>query len=944
MDQEFAATEPPGTSDGGRGATILIVEDSPVQAELLRRALEGAGYKVIVAGDGAEGLALAKANHPIAVVSDINMPVMDGYAMCRAIRSEESLNATPVILLTMLSEPEDVIHGLNAGADAYLTKPYNIPSLVARIKTLLAHPPAPPPAPESRKVEVWLASEAYLVETPGPRTLNLLISTYENAVLQNRELTAIQQALDDLNEHLEQKVLEKAAALRESEVKFHTLAEQSLVGIAIGGPEGYQYANPRFAEIFGYTQEEILTLAPRVLVAEKDQALVAESIRGLVGGEATSTQYTFQGRRKDGSAVGIEIRGSSMEIGAKPVAIVVILDVTQRREQELKIARLSRIHAVLSGINSAIVRIRDRQQLFEEACRIAAGAGRFPLAWLGLVDRDAMQIRPVAWAGREAGLLSGIQSQLSLEDGTSRGPGPSARAVLEKKAVIVNNAQGDPCIVRGSELLEHGIRSVAVFPLLVSNEAAGVLALCAADVGFFDEEELKLLRELAGDIAFALDHIAKEEKLDYLAYYDALTGLPNRALFDDRLEQRIRAAHSDREAFPLVMLDIAGFRHVNETFGRQAGDELLRQVAERLKGALQETDTLAHIEGDYFNIATGDVEKNEGVARLLEQILTSISGQPFRMGGDELRIAARAGVAVYPADGADARSLVGNAEAALRKAKSTGERYKFYALEMNARVAEQFKLESELHRAVAENQFVLYYQPRVDVADGHLSGLEALVRWVHPERGLVAPAEFIPLLERTGLILEVGRWALHRAAFDHVAWRAAGLEPPRIAVNVSALQLRRTDAVEDMSAAISEASDSGGHLDIEITESMLMEDIDGTIGKLAAVRAMGAQIAIDDFGTGYSSLSYLARLPINILKIDRSFVSQMTKGPEQMAMVTTVISLARALNLKVVAEGVETEEQANLLRLLHCDELQGYLFGRPMPAEMLSKWIADRPH
>ncbi|HUF80042.1 MAG TPA: EAL domain-containing protein, partial [Burkholderiales bacterium] len=244
----------------------------------------------------------------------------------------------------------------------------------------------------------------------------------------------------------------------------------------------------------------------------------------------------------------------------------------------------------------------------------------------------------------------------------------------------------------------------------------------------------------------------------------------------------------------------------------------------------------------------------------------------------------------------------------------------------------QLNLENDLRNALLQEQYVLYYQPKFDLASGRMVGAEALIRWQHPERGMVSPAEFVPVLEETGMILDVGRWALRRAALDHAAWCEAGWQPARFAVNVSPVQLRRKDFVEYTSAALAPVERAAERVEIEITESMLMEDIEGAIAKLKAIQAMGLNVAIDDFGTGYSSLSYLARLPINSLKIDRSFIVQMTKSPEQMAIVSTVISLARALNLKVVAEGVETEEQATLLRLLRCDEAQGYLFGRPMPS------------
>jgi diguanylate cyclase (GGDEF)-like protein len=504
----------------------------------------------------------------------------------------------------------------------------------------------------------------------------------------------------------------------------------------------------------------------------------------------------------------------------------------------------------------------------------------------------------------------------------------------ERCAVFCNDITREPEVggERRAEAIRCGYRSVIVLPLLVDGAVVGSMTLYAGEPDFFDDEEVKLLTGLADDISFALDHIGKEEQLSYLAYYDVLTGLPNRTLFQDRLEQRVSAARRDDKVFSVTMLDIERFRHINDTLGRQAGDGLLRAFSLRLKAALGETDVLAHVGGDYFAIITRRAEGAADVVHLLEQILAGAAGRPYAVSGSDLRIAARAGVALYPSDGADAESLLRNAEAALKDAKRTGNQYLFYAPQMNARVAEQLKLENDLRRAVLEEQFVLYYQPRVDLANGRICGFEALMRWRHPERGLVAPGEFIPVLEATGMILEVGRWALRRAARDHEAWRVANLDPPRIAVNVSAVQLRRNEFVEEVRAALAE---TGGfrHIDIEITESMLMEDIEGNIGKLKALQEMGLNVAMDDFGTGYCSLSYLAKLPINSLKVDRSFIAPMAQGAEQMAIVSTIISLARALNLTVVAEGVETREQTNLLRLLSCDEVQGYLFGRPEPIE-----------
>jgi len=623
--------------------------------------------------------------------------------------------------------------------------------------------------------------------------------------------------------------------------------------------------------------------------------------------------------------------------GTVDMVLVVATEITERKLQELRIGRLNRILAVLSDINAAIVRIRDRQHLFEEACRIAVEHGGFGMAWIGRYEAASLEITPVAGAGLAADSTL-MSNGLILRGSVPQSRGMIARLIEEGRPVFCNDITREPEVggERRAEAIRCGYRSVISLPLVVEAAVVGTMTLYAKEPDFFDDEEVKLLTGLADDISFALDHIGKEEQLSYLAYYDVLTGLPNRTLFQDRLEQRVSLARRDEKVFSVMMLDIERFRHINDTLGRQAGDGLLRAFSLRLKATLGETDILAHVGGDYFAVASRRTEGAAEVVHLLEQILAGAAGRPYAVSGSDLRIAARAGVVLYPSDGADAESLLRNAEAALKDAKRTGNQYLFYAPQMNARVAEQLKLENDLRRAVLEEQFVLYYQPRMDLAGGRICGFEALIRWRHPERGLIAPGEFIPVLEATGMILEVGRWALRRAAQDHAAWRAAALDPPRIAVNVSAVQLRRGEFVEEVRAALAE---TGGfrHIDIEITESMLMEDIEGNIGKLKALQEMGLNVAMDDFGTGYCSLSYLAKLPINSLKVDRSFIAPMAQGAEQMAIVSTIISLARALNLKVVAEGVETREQTNLLRLLRCDEVQGYLFARPEPVEQAAE-------
>jgi diguanylate cyclase (GGDEF)-like protein len=502
--------------------------------------------------------------------------------------------------------------------------------------------------------------------------------------------------------------------------------------------------------------------------------------------------------------------------------------------------------------------------------------------------------------------------------------------------ILIVSASSDPrevaILFRATEA-----GALAILPLFESGSAIGIFALYADEADVFDEEELTVLTEVADDISFALDHLKKEETINYLAYFDEITGLPNRALFEDRLQQWVGTFRKENKAFSVIILDLERFSIINETLGRRRGDELLRQVARRLQERLDTTDLLARLTADQFGIA---IRRGEGadLVHILEGILSDIRNQSFRIDSEELRIAARAGVATFPGDGEDSESLYHNAEAARKSAKFAGEEFRFYLSEMNARVAEKLSFENRLRWALEQHQLVLYYQPKVDFVTRRICGLEALMRWQDPGQGLISPGLFIPILEETGLILEAGRWALERAMTDYRGWREIGLNPPRIAVNVSPIQLRRPDFVA-MVEAVQTGVGEAAALELEITESLIMQDIEANIAKLKAVQALGVEVAIDDFGTGYSSLSYIAKLPVNALKIDRAFIVNVAENPDDLAIVSAIISLAHSLNLRVVAEGVETEQQANLLRLLKCNEFQGYLFCPPVPAERIEELL-----
>ena len=691
--------------------------------------------------------------------------------------------------------------------------------------------------------------------------------------------------------------------------------------------------NAAAEKLFGYASKETLGRPIVMLIPPDRLAEEVEILARLRRGERIHHFETVR-LRKDGSLVDVSLSISPILdargqiVGASKIA----RDITERKRAELKIRHLNRVYAVLSGINALIVRVQDREELFREACHIAVEAGNFTLAWLGLVDHTAMRVRILAWHGADQEYIS--QIPLELVNSGSAGRGLAGAAVAAGKAVICNDMERDERVLLKDESAQRGIRSTVYIPLLIGGAVVGVLALYSHEIGFFDEAEMRLLEELAGDIAFALDHIEKANRVDYLAYYDPLTGLANRTLLIERLNEQVRSAHVTHEQVALVLADIERFRTVNDSLGRQIGDALLKQLADRLSNAAG-SGRSARISGDVLAVTLQAGHDRSALEQSLTELWRQIFSAPLTVNGTEIRISARAGVAIFPADGSNAEALLSCAETALRRAKETGEARVFHAAEMAVHSAEKRTLETQLRRALENGEFVLHYQPKLELQSQRIVGVEALLRWQSPELGLVGPMRFIPLLEETGLILDVGTWALSRAVHDHHRWMQRGIAAPRVAVNVSAVQLRKADFVDTVLAALRGGAPQPG-IDLEMTESLLMENVAATTRKLQELRERGIMIAIDDFGTGYSSLSYLARLPVHALKIDRSFILAMSDDPDTMTLVQTIISLAHSLNLRVIAEGVELEEQAKLLRLLRCDQIQGYLFSHPLPFEQMT--------
>lgn len=423
-----------------------------------------------------------------------------------------------------------------------------------------------------------------------------------------------------------------------------------------------------------------------------------------------------------------------------------------------------------------------------------------------------------------------------------------------------------------------------------------------------------------------------EERAKFLSYHDALTGLPNQLLLQDRLQQAIAFSNRMGTKVALMVLDIDRFKAVNDFLGHDAGNRILVAVAERLKNQLRGTDTVCRQGGDEYLLLLTNLAEPDAVVTFLGELLGSFR-EPFRINDTEMAISVSVGVTMYPEDGADYGTLLRKADMAMYRAKDAGRNsYRFFNEEMNDAVIEQVTLHAGLRRGLEAGQFALYYQPQVEVSTGRLIGAEALIRWNHPDLGLVSPARFIPVAEETGLIVEIGDWVLHEACREAARWIKLGLAEPSVAVNLSAVQFKRGEIEKSVASAIEASGIEPSMLELELTESILISDTENILSTVKRLKTMGVRLSIDDFGTGYSSLSYLKRFEVDKLKIDQSFIRDLATDPEDAAIVRAIIQMAHSLGLRTVAEGVETQDVLDHLRLFHCDETQGYYHARPMPA------------
>ncbi len=703
------------------------------------------------------------------------------------------------------------------------------------------------------------------------------------------ELSLVGASIDDMLDKLvrdERELQEREARLS---AIFNTVADPIVIIDQAGIISGF---NASAEKVFGYTLDEVVGQNVKMLMPEPDRSahdgyLARCQARGELDPSVFGKERQLMAVRKSGEVFPIELTVTAIKEQDVCLAVGLIRDITERKKAEEGLLLAQR---VFENTNEAILitdkdaRIIDVNQAYE--------------AITGYAKHEVVGRNPnITRSGRHG--KDFYQAMWQSVNAT----GSWAGEIWDRR--------------KGGE----------VFPKwLTINAIKNRFGEITHYVGIFsDITQLK----------------AAENKLEQLAYYDPLTRLPNRALFFDRLRQALELARRKSTRMALLFIDLDRFKYVNDTLGHNIGDLLLVEVAERITQCLRKSDTVARLGGDEFTVILTEILRSANVENVAQNIIAALQ-RKFDIAGHEIYVGASVGIAIYPEDGAELEGLVKNADIAMYQAKLAGRgNYKFFTPELNTSSQRRAELENDLRKAIADQEFTLYYQPKFALKNRRLVGLEALIRWVHPFKGIVSPAEFIPVAEETGFILQIDQWVLETATRQLRQWHAQAGRAPRVSVNLSARQFEHAGLVSSVERALGDARVAPELLELEITEGVIMKDAKAAAQVLSRLREMGVLISVDDFGTGYSSLSYLKKLPLHVLKIDRSFIIDIEHDDDDKAIVASIISMGHSLNLVVLAEGIETEGQLRLLSEMGCDLGQGYLFSRPVPAAELSRWLAD---
>jgi len=694
-------------------------------------------------------------------------------------------------------------------------------------------------------------------------------------------------------------VIERKAtrgALQSSEARFRAMSDASPLGIFVSDAAGScVYTNAAYQTISGLSLEQALGTNWSMAIHPEDRERVLAEWR-VAARDQAPFQTEFRFLQGDESIVWTRVNSAAMHDGKKSFGLVqTVEDISERKSAEF----------VLRVAEEALFMEKERAQVtlnsIGDAVLTTDLLGN--VGYLNLVA-EAM----TGWSCEEA-LGRPIAEVFTILDGTTRqaAANPMLLAMAENESVEL----GSDCVLVRRDGFESAIEDSAAPIHNRDGRVTGAVIV---------------FRDVSKSRAMALE-------MAHLAQHDFLTSLPNRLLLTERFSHAIGLAQRRRKQVGLLFLDLDNFKHINDSLGHAIGDQLLQSVANRLVTCVRTTDTVCRQGGDEFVILMVEIEQPEDAAHVAET-LRAVLAVPHHIGGHELHVTVSIGISIYPGDGIDVDSVMQNADTAMYHAKASGRNnYQFFSPDMNTRAVRRQLVEGSLRRALKQGEFLLHYQPKIDLVTGAMTGAEALIRWQDPDLGLVYPGQFVPIAEENGLIVPVGRWVLREACRQVQAWLDSGLRAVPVAVNISAMEFRHNSFLEEVALILQETGLAPHYLELELTESILMHDAESSASVLEALKAMGVRLAIDDFGTGYSSLSYLKRFPIDTLKIDQSFVRDIVTDADDATIVSAIIGMGKNLKQRVIAEGVETHEQLAFLRARQCDEGQGFHFSHPLPAE-----------
>jgi len=683
------------------------------------------------------------------------------------------------------------------------------------------------------------------------------------------------------------------AELQERSQQYHVLFDKNRSPMLLIDPEDGEIidGNQSACSFYGYGRQELCGKKIYEINTGRT-AEVRENMFQARGGSGSSFQ--FKHRIASGDQRDVEVFSSPMVLGGRTVLCSIIHDITDRLRAERELyGQRDFLQSVIDGVVE-------------------------PLMVIGLDFKVILM--------NEAAAKERVQT---VDD-----EGKILCHQLAHNSETPCTGEDHPCPVL--EVHRTGKPVVMIHKHQVADGQQKIVELYASPIWNPDGSLFAVIegvRDITARLQVEAQLNENEARLNHLAHHDPLTNLPNRLLFDDRLERALSIAKRNNHQVALLFMDLDRFKNINDTLGHEFGDQLLVKVAEQLRGCVRETDTVARLGGDEFLIILEQVVDFQMVTSMAQRIRHSLA-QDLPVENYQMFVTASIGISIFPGDAATPRELMKCADIAMYHAKQEGkDNYQFYKPQLNARAHEMLEIEGGLRQALNSTQLELFYQPQFDLKQGRLVGMEALLRWSHPERGMISPADFIPIAEETGLIVNIGEWVLREACHQICAWQDEGLVPPRVAVNLSGRQLRQYDFIDMVDKVLADTDLNPDWLELEITESILMSDVQTNIMALTDLRARGIQLSVDDFGTGYSSLSYLSRFPVGKLKIDRSFIAAMEEDTDQAAIIDTILALGESLGMTVIAEGIETVQQQELLVDKGCLQGQGYLLGRPMPAQ-----------